>query len=79
MEITRWDLIVGQMQSVQIWKALFGKVNWVHWVVLEIKLFQGGEACELAKLNTIIGYIEVGKALEELKILLSDIVDIHAS
>ena len=27
MEITRWDLIVGQMQSVQIWKALFGKVN----------------------------------------------------
>ena len=71
-------LIIGQVQGMQVREAAHDQLKLIDRVVLHIQLLQRHQIHQLVHLDAIVGDVKIGQVLEELKILLSHIIDIHA-
>ena len=75
--MTRWDLIVGQMQSLQVWEAPRNELEVVNGVVLQIEFLKGVQVHKLLHAHVIVRNVQICKVFKKLEVFLGHVVDVH--
>ena len=77
-QMTRWNLIVRQVKRMKILEAVRNQLQSIHWVVLHVELLKGDQVHQVVHVDLIVWNVQICKILEEFKVLLRYLNDVHA-